>query len=86
LTFGQIKKSATIVGPIAYPGIGLCWFRNAIEIRDPVGALFSNNGDSGSVILNRDGELVGLLFAGNGDVTYACPIRSVLSALGVIPK
>ncbi|MES1242650.1 MAG: hypothetical protein ABUT39_13630 [Acidobacteriota bacterium] len=83
LTLGEIKKSATIVGPIAYPGIGLCWFRNAIEISDPVGTHFSNNGDSGSAILNRDGEVIGLLFAGNGDVTYACPIESVLSALGV---
>jgi hypothetical protein len=83
LTWGDIKKSATIVGPIPYPGIGPCWFRNAIEIRGMSGTLFSNNGDSGSAILNQEREVIGLLFAGNGDLTYACPIESVLSALGV---
>ncbi|HEX3126092.1 MAG TPA: hypothetical protein VH394_02085, partial [Thermoanaerobaculia bacterium] len=81
LTYGEIKKTATIVGPIPYPGIGTCWFRNAFEIRGLGGTLFSNNGDSGSAILNQDGEVIGLLFAGNGDRTYACPIDSVLSAM-----
>jgi hypothetical protein len=83
LTFGNITKTATIVGPILYPGIGPCWFRNAFEIRGLIGTLFSNNGDSGAAILNEDSEVIGLLFAGNGDVTYACPIESVLSALGI---
>lgn len=83
LTYGHIKKTATTVGPIPYPGIGPCWFRNAFEIRGAGGTLFSNNGDSGSAILNEAGEVIGLLFAGNGDRTYACPIESVLSALGV---
>ena len=52
---------------------------------------FSDNGDSGSVIVEHgtvdpgDGlpRAVGLLFAGNSTSTLANPINSVLSALGV---
>ena len=45
------------------------------------GTLFSDHGDSGSAIIKTNGEVVGLLYAGNGTQTYACPIDKVLTAL-----
>ncbi|MGH7170870.1 MAG: hypothetical protein ACRELG_11375 [Gemmataceae bacterium] len=37
--------------------------------------------DSGSAIVSTTGEVLGLLYAGNGTQTYACPIQSVLATL-----
>jgi S1-C subfamily serine protease len=80
-THGRITSIATIVGPVAYDGKP-AWFRNSIEI-EGIDMQFSDHGDSGSAIVNDRGELVGLLYAGNGTQTYACPIAAVLTALGV---
>ncbi len=38
----------------------------------------SDNGDSGSLIVNRNKKAVGLLFAGSNRITYATPINRVL--------
>jgi hypothetical protein len=78
LTFGEVKEIATIVGPIAYDP-GPCWFRRSIVIEGLNGTLFSDKGDSGSAILRTNGEVVGLLFAGNGEQSYACPMDVVLN-------
>ncbi len=43
----------------------------------------SDGGDSGSVILDTDNYIVGLLFAGSAEVTIFNPIADVLSALNV---
>jgi len=80
-THGRVTSIATIVGPVEYDGKP-AWFRNSIEI-EGVGMQFSDHGDSGSAIVNDNGELVGLLYAGNGTQTYACPIAAVLAELGV---
>jgi len=80
LTFGSITAVGTVVGPIPYEP-GNCWFNQQIEIVGDNGTLFSDHGDSGSVIVSTTGEVVGLLYAGNGTQTYACPIQTVLSAL-----
>ena len=40
---------------------------------------FSKVGDSGSAIVDPQGRVVGLLFGGSDDVTYAIPIRRVLN-------
>jgi hypothetical protein len=45
------------------------------------GTHFSDHGDSGSAILSTTGEVLGLLFVGNGTHTYACPIQTILPAL-----
>jgi hypothetical protein len=82
LTSGKVTSIATIVGPIAYDGKP-AWFRNSIEIEGDNGTKFSDHGDSGSAIVNSAGELVGLLYAGNGSQTYACPIDAVIAALGI---
>jgi hypothetical protein len=43
----------------------------------------SKGGDSGSVVLDMDGRVVGLLFAGSDAATIINPIDEVLSALNV---
>lgn len=73
-------------------GIGIARFDGQILIdmdNEPV-APFSRPGDSGSLIVDRDGNPVGLLFAGSsaggtGDVgiTGCNPISSVLTQLGI---
>ena len=43
--------------------------------------MFSDHGDSGSAIIKQStGQVVGLLYAGNGTDTFACPINLVLAA------
>ncbi|WP_020470414.1 Nal1-like putative serine protease [Zavarzinella formosa] len=80
LTHGTITAIGTVVGPIPYDP-GNCWFNQQFEIVGDNGTMFSDHGDSGSAILSTTGEVVGLLYAGNGTQTYACPIQAVLSAL-----
>jgi hypothetical protein len=81
LTHGEITQIAVIVGPIPYKP-GPCWFRNAIVIEGVNGTMFSDHGDSGSAIVrSSDGKVVGLLYAGNGQQTYACPIDLVMQSL-----
>lgn len=80
LTWGEVTDLSTIVGPIPYAP-GLCWFRRSLTIEGAKGTLFSDHGDSGSLILRSNGEVVGLLYAGNGQQTYASPIREVLDSL-----
>jgi hypothetical protein len=46
--------------------------------------VFSDHGDSGSVILDENNLVIGLLFAGNGtDMSFANQISLVLSGLQV---
>jgi hypothetical protein len=80
LTNGTITAVGTVVGPIGYDP-GNCWFSQQFEIVGDNGTMFSDHGDSGSAIVSTTGEVVGLLYAGNGTHTYACPIQAVLAAL-----
>jgi len=76
LTRGTVTSVATVVGPVPYRD-GASWFQSSIEIEGLNGTLFSDHGDSGSAIVRESGEIVGLLYAGNGQQTYACPIDAV---------
>ncbi len=80
LTLGEVTSVTTTVGPVPYDP-GQCWFRRSIEIEGLNGTLFSDKGDSGSAIVRMSGEVVGILYAGNGQQTYACPIDEVLKKL-----
>ena len=68
---------------------GVAVFDDVVEIASQWGP-FSDGGDSGSLIVSSpDRRAVALLFAGSATgglfgtgVTYACPIRTVLSATG----
>lgn len=44
---------------------------------------FSTSGDSGSALVNSSNQIVGLLFAKSGTLTYANPISEVLTKLGL---
>ena len=81
LTQGTITAVGIVVGPIPYEP-GNCWFNRQFEIVGNQGVLFSDHGDSGSAIVSTTGELVGLLYAGNGKQTYACSIDPVFAAFG----
>ena len=80
LTHGTITAVGIVVGPVPYDP-GNCWFNQQFEIVGDHGVLFSDHGDSGSAIVSTTGELIGLLYAGNGTQTYACPIDKVLTEL-----
>ncbi len=80
LTHGEIKSVSTVVGPVPYQD-GPIWFTQSLVIEGLNGTMFSDHGDSGSAIVRSSGEIVGLLYAGNGTQTYACPIDEVLKKL-----
>jgi hypothetical protein len=80
LRWGVITSVRERVGPVPY-AIGECWFAGSFVIEGEDGQPFSECGDSGAVVVRPSGEVVGLLYAGNGVETYACPISEVLAAL-----
>jgi hypothetical protein len=80
LTFGVVTAISATVGRIPYDP-GPCWFSRQIEVQGEDGTIFSDSGDSGSLVVRESGEVVGLLFAGNGTHTYVCPIATVLTEL-----
>ncbi|GAC1399902.1 MAG: hypothetical protein NVSMB56_15050 [Pyrinomonadaceae bacterium] len=80
LTQGEIKSVATVVGPVGYRD-GESWFKQSFVIEGLNGTMFSDHGDSGSAIVTTSGEIVGLLYAGNGAQTYACPIDEVFKKM-----
>lgn len=81
LTHGIITSITAVVGPIPYAS-GPTWFRRAITIEGVNGTMFSDHGDSGSIVIKEStGEVIGLLYAGNGVDTFVCPINAVLTAL-----
>lgn len=79
---GRIVSVANRVGPIPY-AVGDCWFRGSFMIESLDGRSFSDGGDSGAVVVRGDGEVLGLVFAGNGEQTFACPIADVVDELGL---
>lgn len=82
MTRRSITSLATVVGPVGY-GAGQAWFQNSIEIVGTGTGPFSGPGDSGSAIVKTStNEVIGVLYAGNGTQTYACPIDLVFAALG----
>ncbi len=92
-TTGQTKGRVTafdIDNVTVQYGIGVIRFNNQIEIEGTGNKAFSDSGDSGSMIVDKDRNAIGLLFAG-GDVggsngkglTYANPMETVLDALDV---
>jgi hypothetical protein len=70
-----------------YPGIGDALFVDQLGIVGDTDN-FSDDGDSGSLVLNARNEAVGLVFADAPDVgiTFANPISEVFNYFGVIPK
>ena len=66
--------------------LGVKTLTNQIGIRPNTGTnpKFSQKGDSGSVVVDEDDKIIGLLFAGNDDgYTYINPINYVLNELNI---
>jgi hypothetical protein len=93
LTFGSVD-SLDYTGKFTYKyGVGEKTLRNqfTIDADKKRNTRFADAGDSGSVIVNEAGQVIGLLIATNanpdgsvkGTVGYATPINIVLDKLGV---
>ncbi|MCP4428565.1 MAG: hypothetical protein GY803_29115 [Chloroflexi bacterium] len=87
LTYGVVD-SVSLTVPIDYGhGIGVVTLRNqiGIEVDLAQSSMFGTNGDSGSVVVDDNNNVVGLYFAGSSDGTYgvANHIEAVLDAMNV---
>ena len=81
LTTGKVTSVSTDVKVVYDSGVFV--FEEQILIRADAGP-FSAPGDSGSLILSREGnEAVGLLFAGSASVTVANHLGPVLDRFGI---
>lgn len=85
LTYGSVDGLSLTVNVDYGDGIGVKQLTDQVSITADTtkNAMFSDHGDSGSVIVDDSGYVVGLLFAGAGAGTVANPIASVLSELNV---
>ncbi len=75
-TWGAIRQIDVTVR-VDYGG------QTAIFTDQLIAGAMCSGGDSGSVILDKEGYVVGILFAGSRLTTVISPIRLVLDALGV---
>jgi hypothetical protein len=85
LTYGTVDGLSLSVNIDYGDGIGVRTLTNQVSIAADTthNPLFSDHGDSGSVIVNDSDFVVGLLFAGAGTSTVANPIAAVLSELNI---
>lgn len=85
LTYGTVDGLSLSVNVDYGDGIGVHTLTNQVSIAADTthNAMFSDHGDSGSVIVDDSGYVVALLFAGSGANTVGNPIASVLSELNV---
>jgi hypothetical protein len=85
LTYGTVDGLSLSVNIDYGDGIGVRTLTNQVSIAADTthNPLFSDHGDSGSVIVNDSAFVVGLLFAGAGTSTVANPIAAVLSELNI---
>jgi len=85
LTFGRVSSvDATVTIPYG-DGLGSHTLKNQVRIVADTtkSAMFSDHGDSGSVVVTDDNKVVALLFGGSAAATYANPIQFVLDELNV---
>jgi hypothetical protein len=80
LTRGVIDEVESIVGPVPYDPHGQCWFSGVFSVKG-VGGNFGDTGDSGALIVTKEGNAVGVLFGGMDDTVYGCKISDVLTKL-----
>jgi hypothetical protein len=68
---------------VSYGTAGVATFDDQFEIESTRDGDFSAGGDSGSVILDGESRIVGLLFAGGAGITIANRISNVIGFLNV---
>jgi hypothetical protein len=85
LTHGSVDGLSLSVNIDYGDGLGVHTLTNQVSIATDTtqNPLFSDHGDSGSVIVDSTGAVVALLFAGSGTNTIGNPIASVLSELNI---
>ncbi|WP_156138642.1 chymotrypsin family serine protease [Microbacterium mangrovi] len=85
LTYGTVDGLSLSVNIDYGDGIGVRTLTGQVSIASDTthNPLFSDHGDSGSVIVDSAGYVVALLFAGSGTSTVGNPIANVLSELNV---
>jgi hypothetical protein len=86
LTYGSVDSISLSVSLDYGDGIGTKILTNQIGISPDTtqNAMFGDNGDSGSVVVDNNRKVVGLYFAGSDDgYGVANPIAAVLSALNI---
>ena len=85
LTHGSVDGLSLSVNVDYGPGLGVHTLTDQVSIATDTAQnpLFSDHGDSGSVIVDSTGAVVALLFAGSGTNTVGNPIASVLSELNI---
>ena len=85
LTYGSIDGISATVNINYGSTIGVRTLSNQVSVRADTtrNPLFSDHGDSGSVIVDDQGFVVALLFAGSGTSTIGNPIAAVLAELNV---
>jgi len=85
LTYGSVDGVSASVNIDYGDGIGTRTLTNQVSIVADTthNPLFSDHGDSGSVVVNDAGFVVALLFAGSGTSTLANPIAAVLTELNI---
>ncbi len=75
--------TGTITSVNATINVGYGGGRVAKFVNQIVTSLMGQGGDSGSLMLDMNSNAVGLLYAGSATITIACPIRHVMSSLGI---
>lgn len=85
LTYGSVDGLAATVNLDYGDGLGTRTLTDQVTVATDTGRnpLFSDHGDSGSVVVDAQNRVVGLLFAGGGTTTFANPVDAVLAELGV---
>ena len=87
LTFGQVASTDATVTVNFGDGIGTRTLKNQIRVTPDTAqnARFSDRGDSGSVVVDANNRVLGLLWAGatNGSATFLNPINHVLNELDI---
>jgi hypothetical protein len=76
LTYGSITDDHVSVKVYGYEGMEYALFEDCIMT-----TAMAKGGDSGSILITLDNMLVGLIFAGNDNVTVACKAINVQEAL-----
>lgn len=58
---------------VDYDDLGVCWFEDVFAVagQDPP---FSSAGDSGALVVARNGDAMGMVFAGTAERTYCCEL------------
>lgn len=86
-TFGTVASTEATLSLDYGEGLGTRTFRRQVRITTDTARSerFSDGGDSGSVVMDGDNNVVGLLFAGatDGSTTFANPVATALDELGV---